>query len=298
MRSILRRSVTPYLMVAPAVVLTVWIIGYPVVQIVDMAMHAVNRFAQIGHFAGWTNFDDLAGDPIFVASLWRTLLWTVLVVGFTTVIAFPIALILNDDFGGRGLARVIIMLPWAVSVAMTAIVWRWALNGQFGLVNAMLFRVGLLHEPTEWLATAQGAFPIAMAIGVVVSLPFTVTIFLGGLSSLPSEIFEAANLDGASGLACIRYLTLPLMKSFINLSIILNVIYTFNSFSIIWVLTQGEPANSTDILVTYLYKLGFRYGKLGEAAAMTIIMLVVLVIFSIIYSSMTSERRTPAQRLA
>ena len=298
MRPLLRRSFTPYLMVAPAFALTLWIVGYPVVQIVDMASHAVNRFAQVGHFVGWGNFDQLPGDPIFVASLWRTLLWTVLVVGFTTLIAFPVALILNDDFGGRGLARVIIMLPWAVSVAMTAIVWRWALNGQFGLVNAMLFRAGLLHEPTEWLATAQSAFPIAMAIGVVVSLPFTVTIFLGGLSSLPGEIFEAASLDGASGLARTRYLTLPLMKSFINLSIILNVIYTFNSFSIIWVLTQGEPANSTDILVTYLYKLGFRYGKLAEAAAMTIIMLVVLVIFSIVYGSMTSERRTPAQRLA
>ncbi len=285
-------------MVTPALVLTLWIVGFPVIQIVEMASHAVNRFAQIGHFVGWRNFEELPGDPIFLASLWRTLLWTVLVVAVTTVIAFPIALILNDDFGGRGLARVIIMLPWAVSVAMTAIVWRWALNGQFGLVNAMLYRVGLLREPTEWLATAQGAFPIAMAIGVVVSLPFTVTIFLGGLSSLPGEIFDAAKLDGASGLARTRYLTLPLMRSFINLSIILNVIYTFNSFSIIWVLTQGEPANSTDILVTYLYKLGFRYGKLAEAAAVTIIMLVVLLTFSIIYGSMTSEGRTSARRLA
>jgi len=281
-------------MVAPALVLTLWIVGYPVIEIIDMASHVVNRFAQIGHYVGWRNFAELPGDSIFVASLWRTLLWTVLVVGFTTLIAFPIAMILNDDFGGRGVARVIIMLPWAVSVAMTAIVWRWALNGQFGLVNAVLYGAGLLDQPTEWLATAQSAFPIAMAIGVVVSLPFTVTIFLGGLSSLPSEIFDAAKLDGASALARTRYLTLPLMKSFINLSIILNVIYTFNSFSIIWVLTQGEPANSTDILVTYLYKLGFRYGKLAEAAAMTIIMLVVLVIFSIVYGSMTSERRGSA----
>ncbi len=286
-----RRSLGPYLMVAPALVLTLWVVGYPVVEIVDMASHTVNRFAQIGHFVGWQNFLDLPSDPIFLASLWRTLLWTVLVVGLTTCIAFPIALILNDDFGGRGLARVIVMLPWAVSVAMTAIVWRWALNGQFGLVNAMLFRAGLLQSPTEWLATADRAFPIAMAIGVVVSLPFTVTIFLGGLSSLPGEIFEAAKLDGASASARTRFLTLPLMAPFINLSIILNVIYTFNSFSIIWVLTQGEPANSTDILVTYLYKLGFRYGKLAEAAAMTIIMLAVLLVFSLLYGSMTERQK-------
>ena len=293
-----RRSLVPYLMIAPSLVLTLWIVGYPIVQIVEMASHTVNRFAQIGHFVGWRNFIELPDDQIFVASLWRTLLWTLVVVGLTTVLAFPIAMILNDDFGGRGLARVIIMLPWAISVAMTAIVWRWALNGQYGLFNAMLLRVGLLHEPTEWLATAQGAMPIAMAIGIIVSLPFTVTIFLGGLSSLPGDIFEAAKLDGADALARTRFLTLPLMRPFFNLSIILNVIYTFNSFSIIWVLTQGEPANSTDILVTYLYKLGFRYGKLAEAAAMTIIMLLVLLVFSIIYGSLTSEKRTLARGAA
>ncbi len=293
-----RRSLVPYLMIAPSLVLTLWIVGYPIVQIVEMASHTVNRFAQIGHFVGWRNFIELPDDQIFVASLWRTLLWTLVVVGLTTVLAFPIAMILNDDFGGRGLARVIVMLPWAISVAMTAIVWRWALNGQYGLVNAMLLRVGLLHEPTEWLATAQGAMPIAMAIGIIVSLPFTVTIFLGGLSSLPGDIFEAAKLDGADALARTRFLTLPLMRPFFNLSIILNVIYTFNSFSIIWVLTQGEPANSTDILVTYLYKLGFRYGKLAEAAAMTIIMLLVLLVFSIIYGSLTSEKRTLARGAA
>jgi multiple sugar transport system permease protein len=292
------RRVWPYLMIAPALALTLWIVGYPIIQIVEMASHSVNRFAQIGRYVGWRNFEDLPGDPIFLGSLWRTLLWTVIVVGVTTVLAFPVAIMLSDDFGGRSLARVIIMLPWAISVAMTAIVWRWALNGQYGLVNAMLYRAGLLHTPTEWLATATGALPIAMGIGVIVSLPFTITIFLGGLSSLPGDIFEAAKLDGASALARTRYLTLPLMWPFFNLSIILNVIYTFNSFSIIWVLTQGEPANSTDILVTYLYKLGFRYGRLAEAAAMTIIMLAVLLIFSVAYGSLTSERRMLTRRAA
>lgn len=293
-----RRGVLPYLMILPALVLTLWIIGYPMVQIANMAVHAVNRFAIVGRYVGGQNFADLPGDAIFVASLWRTLLWTVVVVGLTTLVSFPIALILNDDFIGRGLARVIVMLPWAISVAMTAIVWRWALNGQYGIVNAMLFRAGLLSQPTEWLATATGAMPIAMGIGVLVSMPFTVTIFLGGLSSLPTDIFEAAKLDGASPLARLRFITLPLMRSFFNLSIVLNVIYTFNSFSIVWVLTQGEPANSTDILVTYLYKLGFRYGKLAEAAAMTVIMLAVLLVFTVVYMSLTARQGPARERLA
>ena len=169
-------------MVLPALVLALWVIVYPLDDIVRMATHAVNQFAIVHGFVGAENFRRLIADPIFIASLLRTLLWTAVVVLTTTLVAFPVALILDDDFAGRDLARIIVMLPWAVSVAMTAIVWRWALNGQFGMVNAMLFRLGLLHQPFEWLGTASTAMPIAMAIGVVVSLPFTVTIFLGGRS--------------------------------------------------------------------------------------------------------------------
>ena len=277
-------------MVLPALVLALWVIVYPLDDIVRMATHAVNQFAIVHGFVGAENFRRLIADPIFIASLLRTLLWTAVVVLTTTLVAFPVALILDDDFAGRDLARIIVMLPWAVSVAMTAIVWRWALNGQFGMVNAMLFRLGLLHQPFEWLGTASTAMPIAMAIGVVVSLPFTVTIFLGGLSSLPPDIYEAALLDGARPLDSLRYLTLPLMRPFLNMSVVLNAIYTFNSFSIIWVLTQGEPANSTDIAVTYLYKLAFRYGRMGQASALSLIMLAILLIFTFAYLSLAINR--------
>ena len=153
-------------MVLPALAVVLWVIAYPLDDTVQMATHAVNRFARMQGFIGLGNFQRLLDDAIFIGSLFRSLLWTVCVVLATTVIALPVALILDDDFTGRGLARVIIMLPWAVSVAMTAIVWRWALDGQFGMVNAVLFHLGLLHQPVEWLATASSSLPIAMAIGV------------------------------------------------------------------------------------------------------------------------------------
>ncbi len=101
------------------------------------------------------------------------------------LLSVPIALMLNDDFHGRGVARVIIMLPWAISLTMTAVVWRWALDAQHGMLNATLFRLGLLGHPKAWLATAEIAFPVEIAIGILVSIPFTTTIFLGGLASLP-----------------------------------------------------------------------------------------------------------------
>jgi multiple sugar transport system permease protein len=120
-------------------------------------------------------------------------------------------------------------------------------------------------------------------IGVLVSIPFATTIFLGGLSSIPTDIYEAASVDGASVFGQFRTLTLPLMRPYVNIVLVLNIIYVFNSFPIIWVLTEGGPANSTDILVTYLYKLAFVFGRMGDAAAVSLIMFAILLVFSLLY---------------
>lgn len=290
----LARKAPAWLLILPSLLFTFWIIGYPIVDIATTSLHSVNRFGRLGAFVGLANFRELLADPLFVPCLLRTLVWTVTVVGGTLLLSLPIALILNDDFAGRGLARVIVMLPWAVSLTMSAIVWRWALSGQLGMVNATLIDLGLLAQPVEWLASAGTAFPIEIAIGVLVSIPFTVTVLLGGLSSLPEDIFEAARIDGASAGQRLRHLTLPLLRPFINIAIVLNIIYVFNSFPIIWVMTQGDPASQTDILVTWLYKLAFRYGRLDVAAALSLVMFVILLAFTIVYAAlaMRGERET------
>ena len=279
-----RRSAAPYLLILPTLVLTFWIIGYPLWDLVDMSTHAVTRFGQLKGFIGLANFAHLIAEPLFTGCLVRTLIWTTGVVGGSVTFSMPIALILNEKFAGRRIARVIIMLPWAVSLTMTGIVWRWAMDGQSGMMNATLFNLGVIRQPIAWLATSGTAFPVEIAIGILVSVPFSVTVFLGGLASIPSEIYEAARIDGASAWQCWRHLTLPLLRPFINIALVLNVIYVFNSFPLIWVMTQGDPANSTDIFVTWLYKLAFRYGKLDSAAALSLVMFVILLGFTITYA--------------
>jgi multiple sugar transport system permease protein len=207
-------------------------------------------------------------------------------VGGTVLISVPVALVLNQDFYGRGVARTIVMLPWSVSLTMTAVVWRWAFNDDYGMVNVTLHRLGLINGPIHWLATPELAFPVEIGVGILVSIPFTVTILLGGLSSVPGDIYEAARIDGASAWQQFRKLTLPLLKPFVNMAILLNVIYVFNSFPIIWVMTQGGPDESTHILVTYLYEIGFRLGRPGQAAAVSLIMLAMLFVFSMLYLRM------------
>lgn len=283
------------LMILPSLALAFWIIGYPIYDVIMAAVHEVNRFGKLRDFVGIGNFQTLAADPIFWGSLWRTVIWTVGVVGGTLLLSLPIALILNDDFYGRGLMRVIIMLPWAVSLTMTAIVWKWSLHGQYGMVNETLQDLGILDRPVEWLATADIAFPVEILVGILVSIPFTTTVFLGGLASLPGEIYEAARIDGANAWQRFTKLTMPLLKSFFNIALVLNVIHVFNSFPIIWVMTKGDPANGTDILVTYLYKLAFQYGRIGDAAAMSLIMFAILLTFTIVYARMQMKQSAGAR---
>ena len=287
------RASAPYFLVLPSILFAFWIIGYPIFDMAQMSLQTVNRFGATSGFNDFGNYSRLFSHQLFLGCLYRTLVWTVFVVGGTVLLSIPIALALNERFYGRHLARIIIMLPWAVSLTMSGIVWRWSLNGQFGMVNATLNQFGLLTEPVEWLATANTAFPIEIAIGILVSIPFTVTVFLGGLSSLPADIFEAARIDGATPGQRFRYLTLPLMRPFLNIVLVLNFIYVFNSFPLIWVMTQGDPANSTDILVTWLYKLAFRYGELGVASALSIVMFLILLALTITYAAlaMRNEER-------
>jgi multiple sugar transport system permease protein len=273
----------PYLLVLPSLVLAAAVIFWPAGVLIEIATHDVNRFGQLGKYNDFANFRAVFADPEFAAALIRTGIWTVGVVGGALLVSIPVALILNEDFYGRDIARVIVMLPWAVSLTMTAVIWRWALNGESGMLNSALRGLGVITQNIQWLAQAETAFPMQIAVGILVTIPFTTTIFLGGLSAIPPDLYEASALEGAGRWQQFRLITLPLLKPFINIALVLNTIYVFNSFPIIWVTTQGGPANSTDILVTHLYKLAFRLGKLGDASAVSLVMLAILLVFTIIY---------------
>ena len=165
------RSLTPYLLILPSFLMAAFIILWPLKELVEIATHDVNRFGQLRDFTGFENFRVLANDADFLATIGRTLLWTGAVVGGTLLASLLVALILNDDFHGRSLARVIIMLPWAVSLTMTAIVWRWALSGESGMLNSGLMKLGLIDTNIQWLAQAATAFPMQILIGILVFRP-------------------------------------------------------------------------------------------------------------------------------
>ncbi len=282
-RGRVRRALAPWLLILPSLVLALGIIAYPFGEIVFLSVSNVSRFGLVHGFAGLANFATVFSDSIFQDALLRTAIWTFGVVGGTLAVSLPVALVLRQDFHGRGLARTIIMLPWAISLAMAAIVWLWSFNADYGMINASLRALGLMHGSEQWMARARTAFPIEIGVGILVSIPFTATILLGGLSSIPGDIYEAAAIDGARPWHCFRHLTLPLLGPFINIAVVLNVIHVFNSFPIIWVMTQGGPDNTTHILVTYLYELSFRLGRPGQASAVSLAMLAIVLCFTAVY---------------
>ena len=248
-----KKSLKPLLYIFPSFLLAFIIISYPIIDLIRLSVHDVGSFGDIRGFIGFLNYQDVFDDELFFDVLIRTFYWTTSVVIGTVIISVPIAITLNEDFYGKGIATTIIMLPWAISLAMTAVIWKWILNPDYGMLNHVLLSLGLIEQNVGWLASASTAFPIQIIIGILVSVPFTISILMGGLTSVPQDIYEAAYLDGASYFTRLRTLTLPLLKPFINIAIVLNVIYVFNSFPIIWILTQGGPSNTTDILPTYLY---------------------------------------------
>ena len=289
----LRLPFAAWALILPSLVLAGGIIVYPFYQIVLLSASSVSRFGLVRGFAGLSNFEAVLSDSIFQGALLRTALWTGGVVGGTIALSLPVALVLRQDFYGRGLARTIIMLPWAISLSMAAIVWLWSFNADYGMINATLRQWGVMAGSVQWLAQAETAFPVEMAVGVLVSIPFTTTILLGGLAAIPDDIYEAASIDGARPWHNVWHLTLPLLAPFINIAVVINVIHVFNSFPIIWLMTQGGPDNSTHILVTYLYELSFRLGRPAQAAAVSLAMLAIVLGFTSVYIRLRQADPTP-----
>lgn len=279
------------LLVLPGLLVSALVILWPLVTLIELSFAQVNRFGQVKGWNGIENWIVVFSDPDLIGALIRTLIWTVGVVGGTLLVSMPVALALNQPFHGRAVARVIIMMPWAISLAMFAIVARWFLNGESGMLNSALQYFGLIDTNIVWLAEARTAFPMQIVIGILASYPFTTTVLLGGLASISPELYEAGRLEGASQWQMFRRITWPLLRPFTNLAIVLNTIYVFNSFPIIWATTQGGPNNSTDILVTYLYKLAFRFGKLGEAAVLSLTMFAILLFFTVIYLRLSNQQK-------
>lgn len=283
-------SVEPYLWLLPSMLLMAIFILVPIFEVFRISLSQVTRSGLIKGFTGLDNFEKVLKGSTFSMVLQNTLIWTVVVVGLSTLIGFILALVLNNQFRGRKLARAVVVFPWATSLIIQAGVWKFIIDTDYGALNTLLIRLGILQSAANWTPTPAAYFAWECWVGIFVTIPFVTFCVLSGLQSIDSSFYEAATVDGATFWQQLFRITLPLVKPSLTVSTVLNIIYVFNSFPIIWTITKGDPANRTDTLVTYLYKLAFYKGKSGEAAAVSVIGFLILCACASVYMVVSLRR--------
>jgi len=263
----------PVVWIGPAVGLICFVVLWPVVVMVRTAFQRVSSFGEIKGSNGWRNFTNLFDELAFKGVVERTIVWVVAVVGITMLVSLALAQLFDQRFPGRRVTRWALIAPWAASVLMTAIVFKWMLHPGYGLINILLHDVGLLNDLNSTSADPLGksgtAMPWLIFVAIFVSLPFTTYTILAGLSTIPGEVYEAARVDGSSKWHTYRAITLPLLRPALTVATLINVMNVFNSFPIIWAMTHGQPGYSTTTTTVFMYILK---GKdLGESAAMSVV---------------------------
>jgi ABC-type sugar transport system permease subunit len=220
--------------------------------------------------------------PVVVAN---TVAWVTVIVGVTIVISLALAQLLNARFPGRRLVRWALIVPWAASLIMTSKLFVWIYDYYFGLLNPLLQSVGIIARPVDWLGDDTTVMGAMIAVGVFVSLPFTTYVFLAGLSSISGDVYEAARVDGASAWRTYRSVTLPLLRPALLVAVVLNVIYVFNSFPIVWTLNDRNPGFAHDTMITYMYKIAFKSAlrDVGMAAALGVLNVGVILVAVVVY---------------
>ena len=284
------RKVEPYLWILPSIVLMTVFIIVPIFYVFATAFGDVNKFGKIKGFAGLKNFVAVLARPEIGRVFLNTAVWTVAVVVISTILGFILALILNNNFKGRKIARAIVVFPWATTLVVQASVWSFIINKDYGALNTLLKTLGIIQQNIDWTPTPEAFFAWEIACGIFVTIPFVCFTVLSGLQSIDGSLSESATVDGANYWQKLFKITIPLVRPSLTVATVLNIIYVFNSFPIIWTITKGDPAYMTDTLVTYLYKLNFYNGRPGEAAAVSVIGFLILLVCASAYMVTTLKK--------
>ena len=278
-----RLDLFPYLLVAPIALLLTAISFYPALDAVWLAMTDANllRLAR-ARFVGFDNFLRLAGDPIFLQGLWRTLRWDIAVVFIELAIALPIALFLNLKFRGRGIVRAAVVVPYIIPPAVTALMWVYMFDGNFGVANDLLLRLGVIDRYVSWLSDPTGAFSVIVAAMVWAGQPLMAIIILAALQTIPEELYEAARVDGANAWQRFCYVTLPQIMPTILFIVLLRMIWMSNHIDMIFIMTRGGPGFANYTEAVYSFMLTQRF-EIGYSSAAAVVLAVVLLTASALY---------------
>lgn len=273
----------PYVWLLPSILLVSIFVIFPIIIVFKLSFSEISKSGVVGDFIGFQNYIDAVKLPAFGVVMRNTFFWVISVVGISTILGFIIAMVLNQKFRGRKIARSVLILPWATSLVIQASVWNYIIKYEYGNLNNILLNSGVINQAINWRSSFQIEFIWECAVGIFVTVPFVTFCILSGLQSIDPVLYEAATVDGAGFWSKLKNVTIPLVKPALTVSTVLNIIYVFNSFPIIYTMTKGAPANKTDTMITYLYMLSFYERKKGPASALSVIGFLILCVCAGIY---------------
>lgn len=285
----------PYALLLPATLVTLVVVLYPLGYSFWLAFRNMNLYHfRNPEFVGFAQFREILGSAVFYQTLAKSLIWTAVNVTLHVALGLLLAVLLNGPVRGRAVFRALLILPWAMPQYISALTWRGMFNYEYGAINLML-RQWLHAPPVPWLSDPGWAFVAPILTNVWLGFPFMMVVALGGLTSIPRELYEAADLDGAGAWTRFTTITLPSLRPVLVPAILLGTIWTFNNTLVVWLVSHGgEPADSTHTLVTYIYKVAFTYSRYSYAAAFSVIVFLLLLGF-VLY---VMRRTAPAERAA
>ena len=278
----------PYLLIAPSIVLLCVFCIYPIFSIISLSFYQWDMVTPFKKFVGLENFITLLGDAQFYRTLANTVIYVVCTVGFGVSLGLAAALYLSKKTRINSFLQSVAFTPYIVSLASIAMLWMWLMNKDFGLLNAVLAFVGA--PPVDWLGNPRIALASLILIAVWKSVGYNALILVSALQTIPPYLYEAAKLDRAGAWSVFRKITFPMISPTVFLLTLVDAIASFKVFETIQIITEGGPQNATNTLVFSLYEYGFRFYKVGYAAAIGVVLLAIILIFTALYFKVLSKR--------
>lgn len=265
-----------WILVTPALLIVVGMVGYPFIEAIRISFTDRMIGRGPGEFVGLENYIYILQWPEFTRMVIRTVAFTIVAVFLKTVVGLILATAMNQEFRGRNVLRGVFMLPWILPTYIIVLVWRWIFDGQTGVLNQILVSWGLIDANIPFLAKTWSAIGALIFVLVWKGYPFYALTFLAGMQTIPSDLYDAAKVDGAGRLARFRYITLPGLQQVMGVVILLSTIWTMNTLEIPLLLTGGGPSNDTQVFPLLTYHLALQNFRLGEGAALPIMMLPII----------------------
>jgi len=287
-----RERRTGWALTIPALLMLALVFVYPIVRAFWQSFFTQNLGTQLqSEFSGFANLARMAQDGRFWQSLGNSAVFTVFSVLLEFILGLGIALVLNQTFKGRGIVRTIAILPWALPTALIALAWTWIFNDQYGVVNEILLRLGIIQTGINWLGNPTLAMVSVIVADVWKTTPFISILLLAGLQSIPSDLYEAQAIDGATPWQSFQQITLPLLLPQIVIALLFRFAQAFGIFDLIAVMTGGGPGGATETVSLYIYATIMRYLDFGYGAALVTVTFLLLVLIVAIASYFLNRSR-------